>query len=369
MMTAIRRRIVAVVAIAAGGMMLGESAGAQDWTSGAPKAWDELMTAAKKEGQVVVSACAGATESLAKAFKRDTGIDITFVRGSNAELGSRWDAEVRSGRLTSDVRLSGNSALPYAKEGYLVPIRDALLLPNVTEAANWRNGALLYLDSDNKFLPVPAEYVAGFPLVNTGLIDAGSITKWSDLMKPEFKGKIASYDPLDSAGGAVAMYIAKLYGTDFLLKLYKDQEIVLSRDRRQLLEWVVRGTYPIVLGADAAAEIESFRAAGITSFAALTLTDGPGNLIGGCSVTSLPKEAPHPAAARVFVNWFLSKNGQEAYVAGTRQPSDRTDVANEGVQEYLIPKPGLDYFSSYAETFVLTERPKLMGEVERAFGK
>jgi ABC-type Fe3+ transport system substrate-binding protein len=271
--------------------------------------------------------------------------------------------------MTTDVRLDGSSSISYAKQGYLVPIKDELLLPNAADQANWLNGHMLWMDSEQQFLPVPAEYVAAFPLINTDVIDARSISKWADLLKPEFKGKIASFDPTDPIGAATSVYVAKLHGTDFVGKLYKDQDIVLSRDRRQLVEWVARGTYPIVLGADAAPELAQFREAGVTSIKALTMSDGPGNLIGGCSVASLPKQSPHPAAARVFVNWYLSKNGQEAYVAGMHQPSDRQDVANEGVPEYLIPKAGLAYFSSYEETFLLEIRPQLLKDIGRIVGK
>jgi ABC-type Fe3+ transport system substrate-binding protein len=359
----------AAAALAGITMAASSLAMAAEWDAGAPKVWGDLLAAAKKEGAVVVSVCSGATETLGKAFKRDTGIDISFVTGSIPELGSKWDAELKSGRVTTDVRLDGTSSPPYAKQGYLVPVKDELLLPNVTNQSNWLNGRLLWMDSGQKFLPVPAEYVAAFPLINTDLIDAKSITKWADLLKPEFKGKIASFDPTDPIGSGTSLYLAKLHGVDFIGQLYKGQEIVLSRDRRQLIEWVARGTYPIVLGADAAQELQQFRDAGVTSIKALTMSDGPGNLIGGCSVVSLPKQTPHPAAARVFVNWFLSKNGQEAYVAGMHQPSDRQDIANEGVPDYLIPKPGLDYFTSYEETYVLEIRPQVLKDIGRIIGK
>ena len=64
-------------------------------------------------------------------------------------------------------------------------------------------------------------------------------------MRPQFR----LYDPTvrgPGAGTAVAFYIR--FGKEFLKKLYVDQKPVLSRDGRQLADWLARGTYPISLG-------------------------------------------------------------------------------------------------------------------------
>ncbi len=364
-----KRSMVAYAATAAIVGGFAAQAVADEWNAGAGNDWDALLAAAKKEGEVVVSVCPGATETLGKAFKDDTGIDISFVTGNIRDLGSRFDTELRSGRVATDVRLAGSSGAPYLGQGLLAPLNDELILPNVTNQANWLGGKMGWLDNDETYLPVPAEYVAGFPVINADIIDPAGITSWQDLMKPEFKGKIAAFDPTDSIGSATSQYLAKTYGLDFVAKLYKEQVAIISRDRRQLVEWVARGTYPIALGADAAQEIEPFHEAGFTSIQALTMADAPGNLVGGCSVAQVPVKAPHPNAARVFINWYLSNAGQAAYVAGMHQPTDRLDVANDGVPDYLVPRQGLKYFSTYREDYVLHERTKLIEEIGNAIGQ
>jgi ABC-type Fe3+ transport system substrate-binding protein len=355
-------------------LMAGALAGAgtaAEWDAGAGKEWEDLLAAARKEGQVVVSVCPGGmVETIGRMFKEDTGIDISFVTGTIAQLGVKYDTELQSGRVATDVRLSGVSPLAYIKQGLLAPLKDALILPGVTSTGVWLGGKLGYADITERYMPIPAEYVGGRPLINTDLINPQSISTWDDLLKPEYKGKIAAMDPTDGAIGTTqAEYIAKTKGVDFIARLYRDQNAVLVTDRRQLVEWVSRGVYPIVLGADAAPEIENFRRAGITSLAVLSLNDGPGNLNGGCSVMSMPANAPHPAAARVFANWFLSKRGQEAYVAGQHQPSNRQDVTTAGVQPNLIPRPGIEYFATSREGFALHERPILDAAIFKAMGK
>jgi ABC-type Fe3+ transport system substrate-binding protein len=343
---------------------------AAEWNAGAGKDWEDLLAAARKEGQVTVSVCPGGmVDTIGKMFKEDTGINISFVTGTLPELGARFDTEMQTGRVTIDVRVSGSSAVAYAKQGVLAPVRDRLLLPGVTDGANWLGGRLGWLDSTERYNPFGGQYVGGRVVVNTDLIDPKSITTWKDLLKPEYKGKIGAIDPTVQPGTTTSEYLVDLYGLDFISQLYKGQNVALTRDRRQVVEWVARGTYPIVVGADAAPEMETFQQAGVTSLRVLTFTDGPGNLIGGCTVTSVPSKAPHPNAATVFLNWFLSKRGQEAFVAGQRQPSNRLDVAQTGVQPNLIPQPGLEYFSTFRENYVLVEQPAIQAAIAKAMAK
>jgi ABC-type Fe3+ transport system substrate-binding protein len=349
---------------------LAQASAAAEWDAGAGKDWETLLAAARKEGQVVVSVCPSLIDPIGKMFREDTGIDINFVTGTIPEVNAKFDTEVKSGRVATDVRLGGPSAIVYAKQGLLGAVSKQLILPGVANPAMWYGGKISYTDATDTYLPIPAEYVGGRPVINADLIDAKSITRWDDLLKPEYKGKIAAMDPTDGGIGATAgEYIAKAKGIDFLTRLYRDQGATLVTDRRQLVEWAARGTYPIVIGADAAPEIETFRQAGISSLQILSLADGPGNLNGGCSVVAMPSKAPHPNAALVFVNWFMSKRGQEAYVAGQRQPSNRLDVAATGVQQVLRPEPGREYFSAYREGFVLEERPLLDAAIAKAMGK
>jgi ABC-type Fe3+ transport system substrate-binding protein len=344
---------------------------AADWDQGAGKDWDSLLAAARKEGQVVVSVCAGGmADSIGRMFKEDTGIEIRFVTGTLPELNAKFNTELQSGRVTTDVRLSGPNLVLSAKQGLLAPVHDHLLLPGVVNDSNWFGGRLGYTDATERYLPMPARYAGGKPLINTNLIDAKSITTWDDLLKPEFKGKIAAMEPSDGGiGSTAAESIVKSKGIDYLIKLYRDQDVTFVTDRRQLLEWVARGVYPIVIGADAAPEIPTFRQAGVNNIAAVSMRDGPGNLNGGCSVMAVPEKAPHPNAAMVFANWFLSKRGQEAYVLGHRQPSNRLDVSNASVPDNLIPEAGVEYFDLYREAYVLTERAALQAAIAKAMGK
>ena len=81
------------------------------------------------------------------------------------------------------------------------------------------------------------EWVMTDLFVNRDLVPPSSISSWQDLLKPEYKGKITSFDPrrAGSAQTTVA-YLSALFGDDYLKDLYVDQAVTLTADYRQLAE-------------------------------------------------------------------------------------------------------------------------------------
>jgi ABC-type Fe3+ transport system substrate-binding protein len=50
------------------------------------------------------------------------------------------------------------------------------------------------------------------------------------------------------------------------------------------------------------------------------------------------KNAPHPNATKVYINWLLSKNAATMWRTATGYPSRRLDVSKEGLDPKFIPK-------------------------------
>ena len=119
---------------------------------------------------------------------------------------------------------------------------------------------------------------------------------------------------------------------------------------------------------DLPTNIEGFRQNGIKSLEIGEMTDGPGTLLGGSSIIAEPKGVAHPNAATVFINWYLSRPGQEVYGAVWTTPSRRNDVHVATVPDYTIPKPGATYLDQYREDWYLIVRPKLQAAIIAAFG-
>ncbi len=338
-----------------------------DWQSGAGSKWSETLAAARKEGRVVIAGRAGLAKPLSEAFKRDTGLELDFLEGNGAEQTSRVKLELQAGKVTIDGLLGGAANTDLIAPGLVEPIKDRLMLPGVTNPASWQDGDIKWLDNAKKYMPIPSETVVGWPVVNARLVPSGSLRSWQNLLSPQYTGKIAMFDPrILGAGQAVAAYLVEILGFEYLRKILIDQKATLTRDARQLVEWVARGSYSVGLGA-IQSNVERLKDAGL-DVRVDDLEDGHGFLLGGNSVMWIPKGPPHPNATTVFANWYLSQPAQEIYARADLSFSRRTDVSADFLPDYIRPKPNLQYFDQYRETWYVEARPKLQKMILDAFG-
>lgn len=362
------RRLVASTMAAILAVTVAVQQARADWQSDAPPEWQNVLKLARAEGKVVVVGRPDIAKPFAEGFKRDTGIELEFLGGQGKDQSSRILRELRSGNVTLDVILGGASDIAFVSQGYMEPIAPRLMLPNVTDRRNWAEGRLKWMDKAETYMFIGGEYIFGWPVFNANIIKPGEITSWRDLLKPQYKGKIAAWDPRSSGPGlAAASYIADVFGIDFVKQLYIGQDVTYARESRQLVDWAARGTYAIVLGA-LPLEVERFRNSGIKHLTVSNLADGPGSLLGGSAVMWQPKGNPHPNAATVFVNWFASTQGQEIYSDVWETPSRRTDIHNPSIPDYVIPKDGVHYLDQYEETWYVNSRPKIQDEITHALG-
>jgi ABC-type Fe3+ transport system substrate-binding protein len=335
--------------------------------------WDMARASARKEGRVVLGTSLGLPafrQKLISAFVQKFGIELEFRIFGTAELVTVASRECAADRPSMDVLLSGNSEiLTLYPKGCLAPVKSKLVLPDVVDGKNWRDGTLKFNDPERQYLLQTAEANYGWTVINTGQVKAELIPTAKDLLKPEYRGKIASFDPRrGGAGQGRATYILTALGEDYFRELYIGQKIAYTSDHRQLGEWLARGIYSVGLGAVERA-FEPLRKEGLPVGVISAFDDAPGYLTGGSSVLKLVKESPHPNAGMVLLNWFASKEAQEIYVGTVLQPSRRSDVSMEGVPEYLIPKPGLKYFDSYDHEFYAKKRPAVIKRVIKLLGR
>ena len=338
---------------------------AQDWQAGAGEDWKQMLAAARKEGTVVVAGPPEIGKPMAEGFKRDTGIEVEFLGAVGPNMVTRMSREYKSGNVTLDVVFSG--AITLSMTEFMEPLLPKLILPGVTDPKNWAGGKMKFADNAGTYIPYFGEQVSGYPLANTSTIKPGTITSWNDLLKPEYKGKIAIYDPrVPGPGVATSVFLADAMGLDFVKKLYVDQQPKYSRDSRQLVEWVARGINPIAVGVSFN-EIENFKSSGITHIDIIEMPNAPLRVTASF-YPHVPKKAPHSNAAFVFMNWYASKPGQEANSRAQVMASRRTDVVIPDLPESIKPKPGVYYNDQYAEDFVLNKRDKLVEDVRKIVG-
>ncbi|MBI4333070.1 MAG: extracellular solute-binding protein, partial [Chloroflexi bacterium] len=248
-------------------------------------------------------------------------------------------------RIADAVIAGGGTLLTVLKpKGTLAPMEPFLILPEVTDTRLWL-GEQLFHDKDKTGVGFMSSYMR-YVIRNTDLVKPDEVTKYEDLLKPQFKKKIVMMDPtMTGATLSWSSGLARNRGIeqtkDFLRALVK-QEPTLSRDVRFIYENVAKGKYSIGMEArpEAMAEFQSIGAplayAKINEISKLA----PSN-----AVISLASQPAHPNAATVFVNWLLSKEGQTvASSKGWGAPSSRQDVPREGLSSWLFPGPDEKFF-------------------------
>jgi hypothetical protein len=97
-----------------------------------------------------------------------------------------------------------------------------------------------------------------------------------------------------------------------LRKFYSETEITLFRDRRQGTNRLATGKFPLC---HLCREIDKAAQQGlpVDDLPPEKLKEGGAIGGGGSSVIALINRAPHPNAARLFINWYLSRQGQSVW--------------------------------------------------------
>src|SRR5215471_4208896 len=318
-----------------------------------PAKWAELQKKAKEEGQLVLAGppFQGLRTALASAFKERHGIELNYLGLMGGEVITRVDTESKAGKVTIDADLGGTSTCwAMSPRCEIESMSGKPIDPEILQPSVWRTGQLRLneagpstdLPADFRCSLQTAEWVMTDLFANTTIVKPGELASWKDLLKPQYKGKIAAYDPRRSGPGQTPVgYLAALFGNDFLKELYIGQQVRLTADNRQLAEWVARGEYPIGIGLVQFA-VEIFRKQGLP-LERIYPKDGQGSLTGGFSVAMLIKNAPRPNAAQLFANWFLTKEAQTIYETQMMETSLRTDITGTNVPDYVRPRPGVEY--------------------------
>lgn len=326
------------------------------------KRWEELVASAKKEGSVVVTMSSMGPDTrplLTEAFTKQFGFKLELVGTPGAEAAARVEREGQAGKTTVDAMIGGaDEVLSLLPAGRLDPVRDKLILPDVVDVTKWRKKMLKFNDPEQRHLLQTSEYLPTDLIVNSSLVKPASITSWKELLKPAYKGKLASFDPRRAGAGlSSASYLLEKFGAEFVKNLYIGQQVTYTADERQLVEWIGRGAHAVGLGTGSR-QVEAVRKFGLPVERVFP-GDGPGYLTGGPSVLKLVKNAPHPNAAQVFLNWFLTREAQEIYQRTVSTVSRRADVDMKGIPDYVVPKEGVNYMDSYTYEFIKESRPKL----------
>jgi ABC-type Fe3+ transport system substrate-binding protein len=267
--------------------------------------------------------------------------------------------------------LAGSGQIENGVMGMLAPLRPALILPEVLDPSKYRTGKPLFMDPAEQYVLRTATYSNHDVAVNTNDIKPADIQSWSDLLKPEFRGKIAAYDPtIAGAGISSAVYLYERLGRDFVKQLFVDQDVSFTRDHRQTADMLAHGSRPIAMYLQGQA-LGDLQDQGLPVTALPHLQGVPPTVTGGFSYLGLVDHAPHPNAAKLFVNWMTSRAGQQVWQDAQLQASTRNDLDESHYPAWFaasVPDPAVQYFDSQGWDFVLVTTPRVVPELRQLLG-
>ena len=313
------------------------------------KDWDKLIAAAEKEGEVSIygQARSGVAKAIHAFTEAHPKIKINFTGGQGADLSKKLLAERRAGKYLTDVSIGGGgTVIVYHKAGLLRSLPEVLLLPEVRDQSKWWGKRHFYADSDGKFVfMAQGDAGSGIGAINTALVKAAEIKSWWDLLNPKWKGKLVMNDPksVGNIGSWRFLYHDDDLGPKFLRRLVTETDVTFALDERQMMDWVGAGRYSV----NVLAKMENTTNAKkqglpVTQIFSEKEADA---IATGSGHIALFKDAPHPSAAQLYVNWLLSRDGQLAWQKHTGRNSLRTDIAKEMLEfrDIQVPKEGGKY--------------------------
>lgn len=333
--------------------------------------WERTLGAAKKEGEVFVYGPSNRDEqkALIDGFQKAYGeIRLTYVSGRLSQLAYRIMAERRAGKYLVDI-LMGSTTTPNTTlkpAGVFEAIRPALILPEVLDASAWFKKKHWFGDNEERYLILWRGGSSGSFMINTHLAKREEFKTYWDVLRPKWKGKIVAQDPrLPGRGYSTTafLYHARDYGPDYLRQLFRDTGLVLSRDSRQMVDWLGSGKYAIGLFVGSSGETEAAIRQGL-ALAEVEPAEGSAPL-GTPRAVTLVQGAPNPNAAKVYINWLLSRAGQIAYQRATGTNSLRTDIPKDDVSPSELLREDREYIPQNLERYEQGARAAL----QRIFGE
>jgi len=310
--------------------------------------WERTVEAAKKEGQVTIYTSSRQNNLLLEsgAFqKKYPEIKLLVALGNPLH---RILTERRVAKYLADVAFTGPRTLwQLYLARVLDPVREAIILPEIADESKWFKGRHQYVDKERKYIFVAiGNPDSGNFYYNTNLINPNEFRSMWDFLRPELKGKMAARDVRTPGPGGVTIrfyyYVPEL-GAKFIMRLFSEMDITLFRDQRQGLDWLATGKYPICIFCNNS-RIETAKLQGLPVEKFGLMKEGAGLSSGGGGI-SLVNRAPHANAAKVFINWYLSREGQIAVqsVKGGFANSRRMDIPRDMIPPHRRLKEGVSY--------------------------
>lgn len=354
--------------------------------------WEALKAAAREEGRLVLASGNNSSRALTPpirdAFGKQFGIQVTVAGGRGSEQFARIGAERQGGRYEIDLLILGRRHMgeSFGPAGFLTPIQDQLFHPDALDTSKWWGERLWFREPEG----VEPKYSVAFsvsaypnpltPSYNTELVteaDIAAINSAWDFLDLKWKDKIIALSPLATgiSSGLIDIYAHPALGPAWIERFFsRELDVTFAADDRQIVDSISFGGHALAFfGQGAEGALVALAREGLpVARWSKNLQEG-GRLSANSSYVWLGMldRAPHPNAAKLFVNWWLTQEGQTAYntLSATTDlpPSLREDVP-VGISDPLAQRvPGAEYDMSSLDTSLPDNRAEAIEFAQRVF--
>lgn len=326
-----RTSVVAVTVAAAcfsGSLALAQSKSAE---------WDKTVDAGRKEGKIVASIPPSAElrKLMELSFTRQYGISVEFIPARGSNVIQRMVNEAKAGVRYFDLHIGGTESVVTGMlpENILDAVDPYFVLPEVKDPKQWWGGHL-WADNAKRYLYIFVAYQTVSLWTNPNEYKPAEFSSFDDLLNPKLRDRIGISDPrTPGSGSSMWSYMLYIKGEEYLKRLVA-QKLFVTRDLRLLAENLAKGKIAVTTGIGYSEFLPFIKA----NLPVLPLPMPKEGLYvsGGYGHLTVLKNPPHPNAAKVFVNWLLSRDGQEVFTRGMGVGSRRLDVDTRWLKEYGV---------------------------------
>lgn len=286
--------------------------------------WNALIEAAKKEGALnIVGGPEGSKQDGAwyDAFGKQFGIKVVLSGGNAAEVTTRTLAERSQGVYTLDISGQGGTGTRrFIEAKVMEPLTPQVFHPEALDRSKgWLVKEPLWHDVEKQFCqfvaleaePNVAEFYYNTQKVSKAELDG--LKSWNDLLDPKWKGRVVFGDIASGEASQDRTRLWMLVGQKWFDGMLKTQtpKIVAYGDERSFADGVARGDYHVALFPPGTASLDKAieQKLPVARFERTLAEGAPHN---GVQRICLMNKAPHPNAAKLFINWTMTKEGQTA---------------------------------------------------------
>ncbi|MGH3741882.1 MAG: ABC transporter substrate-binding protein [Micromonosporaceae bacterium] len=313
---------------------------------------DELYEGAKEEGKVVVNNGASPEEMevIAEKFHElYPGIEIEHFEQQGEDSAAKLLAEANAGVYETDLLdTEQNSAYAIAQEGLL-----AEYAPPVAENFDdrlkqpWFTGHRIQI----KAITYNTEKVS----------EADAPDDYQDLLDPKWKGRLCVEESEVSTFADMLQDMGREEGIAYWKDLHETNEIQFIKGQGAVVESVIAGECHVSVAANVHSTSQAIEEGAPIKW---VKTDP---LYANFGAVGVVKNAPHPYAARLWVNYLLSDDGQQSVANDWRIPANQEvqpkqpDLQQGTYNMVLAGEEVMKNFSEYNSLFYETTGRPVVG--------